>query len=300
MDLHLITCFIAVVDHGSVTRASKALFMSQPALSQAVQKLERQVGVVLFDRSSRRLAPTDSGKRFYCHAKRIVNDVALAKASVAKVRQLAVGSVDIVTSAAFSVDPMVQIVKAFRLHYPHLCVRVTVADSHEGVHTALRRGEAEIGLTELESPRPGTTAFPLAEQEIVVAGAAHLLSGLPDPLPHEHVRSVPLVLDLTDRLHPARTGGLLAEGAANIAVDCGSSTAMWELVSLGLGATVVSRALAEQQMPDATVRAFSPPIVRPVGLFCRSGDQTPAARAFLNVARNFRLDWRGEDGLQAS
>ncbi len=48
MDLHLVTYFVAVVDHGGITKAAQSLYISQPSLSQAIRTLERRLGVTLF------------------------------------------------------------------------------------------------------------------------------------------------------------------------------------------------------------------------------------------------------------
>ena len=53
MDLHLVTYFVAVVDHGGITKAAQSLYISQPSLSQAIRTLEKRLGVTLFDRAGR-------------------------------------------------------------------------------------------------------------------------------------------------------------------------------------------------------------------------------------------------------
>ncbi len=104
MDLHLLTYFVAVVDHGGVTKAAQALYISQPSLSQAIRTLEKRLGATLFDRAGGRLTLTDDGRRLYAAARRILIDVENAKARVVAVRALEAGRVDLVTYAAFSVS----------------------------------------------------------------------------------------------------------------------------------------------------------------------------------------------------
>ncbi|WP_443209948.1 LysR family transcriptional regulator, partial [Rhodococcus rhodochrous] len=62
MDLHLVTYFVAVVDHGGITKAAQALYISQPSLSQAIRTLERRLDTTLFDRTGRRLTLTEDGR----------------------------------------------------------------------------------------------------------------------------------------------------------------------------------------------------------------------------------------------
>lgn len=118
MDLHLVTYFVAVVDHGGITKAAQSLYISQPSLSQAIRTLERRLGVTLFDRSGRRLELTEAGRKFDVAARRILADVERAKEKVGAVRELRAGRVDIVTYAAFSIDPLVALIREFRQRFP--------------------------------------------------------------------------------------------------------------------------------------------------------------------------------------
>jgi LysR family cyn operon transcriptional activator len=61
---------IAVVDHGSFTRAASALHVSQPALSQQIRQIEEQLGAQLLDRTGRVVRATDAGEAFLAHARR--------------------------------------------------------------------------------------------------------------------------------------------------------------------------------------------------------------------------------------
>lgn len=66
--------FLAVVEHGGVTRAAQALYLAQPSLSEAIRRLEEELGVVLFERSGRGLVPTPAGRALVEPARRIVAD----------------------------------------------------------------------------------------------------------------------------------------------------------------------------------------------------------------------------------
>lgn len=278
------TYFVAVVDHGGITKAAQSLYISQPSLSQAIRTLERRLGTTLFDRTGRRLTLTDDGRALEIAARRILADVARAKEKVAAVRDLDAGRVEIVTFSSFSIHPVIALIQRFRSRYPRITVRITDADGPAGVHSALRRGEAEIGVTDLSVEHAGMLSIPLLEHEMVLAMHPDLAAGIPDPVPRAQVREIPLVLDLGSRASAARSGELLGE--QNVVVDCAHPSAIWEFVMRGTGATVVPRQVAAQRMPSAVVRSFDPPITRPVGLVLRPGEPSPAAAAFLATATN--------------
>lgn len=285
VDLHLVTYFVAVVDHGGITKAAQSLYISQPSLSQAIRTLEKRLGVTLFDRTGRRLELTEAGRKLDVAARRILADVDRAKAKVDAVRELRAGRVDVVTYAAFSVDPVVNVVRLFRERFPHLSVRVVSADSPAGVLSALRSGEAEVGIMDSTAEHATFTAIPMAEQELVVAAPAPLADGLPDPIPHSAVRSLPLVIDHSDPITAGLLDGLLDEDGRNVVVDCQLPSAVWSLVKKGTGATVLPFTVAERQLAGLRRLALDPPLTRAWGLVLRSGLPSPAALAFISAAK---------------
>ena len=69
MDLRQLRYFTHIVESGSLSKASRQLFIAQPALSQQLSKLEDEVGKPLLKRSSRGVAPTENGLALYHHAR---------------------------------------------------------------------------------------------------------------------------------------------------------------------------------------------------------------------------------------
>lgn len=71
MDLNTLTSFIAIVDEGGMTRAAESLHISQSAMSSSISKLERELGVTLFDRGGKGLRLTREGEFFLIWAQRL-------------------------------------------------------------------------------------------------------------------------------------------------------------------------------------------------------------------------------------
>lgn len=284
VDLHLAAYFVAVVDHGGITKAANALYVSQPSLSQAIRTLERRLGTTLFDRSGRQLELTEDGRKLDVAARQILADVERAKQRVAAVRELDAGRVDVIASGTFSIDPMVRLARTFRDRYPHVTVRIHDTPGELGVVAGLKRGEAEVGVVDLSAA--DTTSLrtvPLLTQELVLALPPALASELPDPVPRDMVRTLPLILDVTGRGGTNLVVDSLGEDVP-VVVDCAHPAATWDLVRRGAGVAVAPRSVAEQQMPDATIRGMQPPLTRRVGLVLRSGPASPAAEAFVAAA----------------
>src|SRR5918998_433892 len=82
MQLHQLEYFLAVARHLHFTRAADELHVAQPAVSQQIRKLEEELGVELFHRMKRRVALTSAGETLLPWARRVLADVAEARAEV--------------------------------------------------------------------------------------------------------------------------------------------------------------------------------------------------------------------------
>ncbi|MEN0137418.1 MAG: LysR family transcriptional regulator, partial [Rhodococcus sp. (in: high G+C Gram-positive bacteria)] len=105
MDIRDAEYLVAVVDHGSITEAARALFIAQPSLSQAIRTLERDLGVELFDRGGRKLRITPAGASFASAARQVLADVERARAVVHDVAELRSGTLTIAVLNSLAADP---------------------------------------------------------------------------------------------------------------------------------------------------------------------------------------------------
>src|SRR3954464_14079447 len=96
MELRQVEYAVAVADEGGFTRAATAAHVSQPALSQAVRLLERELGAELFHRLGRTVPPTPAGEAFLVPARQLLRDAANVRSSVAAVAGLRAGHLDLV------------------------------------------------------------------------------------------------------------------------------------------------------------------------------------------------------------
>jgi DNA-binding transcriptional LysR family regulator len=124
MELRLVRAFLAVADEQHFGRAARRLHLAQPALSQQVKTLEQQLGVSLFDRTTRRVDLTAAGLRFQDHARRIV---AAADHAVLDMERLATGRAGRV-SAGFigtaTYDLLPRLARAVREQMPDVDLRL--------------------------------------------------------------------------------------------------------------------------------------------------------------------------------
>ena len=145
MDHRSLRHFLAIIDHGSISRAATALDMAQPALSQALVRLERDLGVKLFVRSRRGAAPTEAALAM---VESVRAGLAQLEGGVAQARAIAQGkagrlTIGLVSSALLEVLP--HALRALRAAAPGVQVVLREMSNAEQAE-ALRTGEIDVGL----------------------------------------------------------------------------------------------------------------------------------------------------------
>jgi DNA-binding transcriptional LysR family regulator len=235
--------FLAAADHGSFSAAARALGRAQSLVSYAVQRLEEQVGLALFDRSGYRPVLTAAGQALLPRARRIVGEVS---AFHALSRGLATG---VEAEACITVDamyPMCLLLRAlvdFRTRWPAVSPRVLVDNMGAAVEQVLE-GRSTVGLLGMvATEQPELELRPAAAIAMVpVAAPSHPLAQHPGELLNEHLRDhVQLVL--TDRA-PHLSGP-----------DRGVfSSQTWRLNDLGAKHAMLLAGLGWGGMPEHLVR----------------------------------------------
>lgn len=163
VELRHLRALAAIGDHRSITAAAQALHVTQPALSRTLEQLERRLGVLLVERTTRHVALTDAGHRLWEHSHRILTsfDTALAEAVRPQPLRLtfawaALGRITI------------PFLRSWRAENPDVLVRIRQSDDPEA---ALRRGEADIAVLRTEPAEAGIDHVALIEEPRVAAVA---------------------------------------------------------------------------------------------------------------------------------
>jgi len=187
-DLNNIRFFAAIVEHGSLTAASESLGVAKSMLSQRLASLEKELGVQLIRRTSRRLQITDIGKRYYAQCQVILNEVARASTLTDAVRLMPRGKLRIACPLNFAQIVLAPILNAFLLKYPEVQVTLeitnrTTALTDQGYDFALHIGAGAKSSTLV------TSSFTL-DPELLVASPT-LLARLGTPRTPADLASLP-------------------------------------------------------------------------------------------------------------
>jgi DNA-binding transcriptional LysR family regulator len=288
MDLRQAAYVVAVVDHGTFTAAAASIPVSQPALSQAIAALERDLGAPLFHRLGREVALTPAGEAFLEPARRMLRDAEVARAVVAEVAGLTGGRVDIVALPTLVVEPLVGLVGRFRNAHPDVLVRITEPEDAAAVAGNVRSGAAELGLGDTIVDDPALAVDHLGRQALlaVLPPGTELES---DHITIGRLATYPLITTPRGTSSRRLLATALRQADPDTDPEIGVVTehreAIVPLVMAGAGAAVLAEPLARAAAAlGATVAPLRPKIDRPVILVRRTAPLSPAAGAFRALA----------------
>jgi DNA-binding transcriptional LysR family regulator len=289
MDARQLEYFLAVVDHGGVNRAAQALHIAQPSLSQAIRTLERDLGSDLFHRVGRRVVLTPAGQALIEPARQVARGLATARASVESTAGLQAGRVEIAAMPSQAVEPLSSMIRRFTALYPGLSVAIRAAATAAVVLELVRTGVTELGL--LGAPGPVTAAGvklePAGTQRFVLIAPPDSPFADGSVVRREELRGQRLIVGQHGTGMRQLVDEILADGVEFTAVvESEHREAFLPLVLGGVGLAVLTdswAALARQA--GATVAYIEPAAYLHLALASRNAPLTPAAMAFLAVAR---------------
>jgi DNA-binding transcriptional LysR family regulator len=289
MELRHLRTIVAVAQHRSLTRAGEELFLTQSAISQQIRRLEKELGIEVFRRTSRSVELTTEGKVILGYAQRVLSEVDGMHSELEEITGLLRGQLRI--GGVYPTGPydLFGMLAEFRAAHPGVAVHM-VEDTQDGVLEALRADELDCAFTALDPDALGDefAATLLWEEEIVVAlPLGHRLCARPrvtlQELAAEDLIAYRDNSALRRRLE--RTMAELGLEPRN-AFICTEMAAVRGLASKGLGIAVIPRSVAEQPGPPIELRPIGPDrLTWPIAFVWRAARrQSPAGKAFLKVA----------------
>lgn len=168
MDVKDMSCFLAVVEEGSINAASKRLHIAQPPLSRQMKQLEEKLGVKLFERGNRKVRLTEAGSLLKHRAAQLLGQI---DNTVKELREFDAGtcgtlSIGTVTSAGATILPGV--VRAFRDKFPGVRFQLWEGET-ERIIELLNRGSVEIGIARFSFESAMYQSIKLPNEPLVAA-----------------------------------------------------------------------------------------------------------------------------------
>ena len=137
--------FYTVANAGNISKAAKELYISQPAISKSIQKLEENLGCKLFSRSSRGVVLTDEGQLLYGHVKEAFETLTLGEDKLKRSIDLGVGHLQIGVSSTLCKFVLLPYLKEFIRQNPHISISINCQSTNETLDL-LDENKIDIGL----------------------------------------------------------------------------------------------------------------------------------------------------------
>lgn len=282
MELRQLEYFRTVCQFNNITKAANSLHVSQPSITVAIQKLEEELGVKLFDRSQKQLALTPEGSTFLQRVSAILDRVQDVEREMHDYRILQKGSIKIGIPPMIGAFLFPYIFAKFQQAYPYLKI-IATEEGSLSIRSRLERGELDVGII-IASPSPRLNTVPIVSGEILAClPPRHPLGMLPS-IPFGEFRDQPLILFKEDTYSRQL---ILKECQAhqftpNIVFSSGQIETTLGLVGQGVGITFLLDVIARKH-PEILARPLANPLHVQIGLaWNRERYLSIAAKTFID------------------
>jgi DNA-binding transcriptional LysR family regulator len=309
MDIRQLRYFVSAIRQGSLRAAAREHFITQPAVSIQLKKLEDELGEKLYVRRGRRIEPTQAGFSVLSRAEEIIGKMDALPRDVGALKTLERGALKMGSIDAAAVYVLPDVFREFRARYPGIDVQVIVSDSHALV-AALSSGAIELAVVTLPVAGETHDVVPIYEDRMVlVAHPRHDVAqartrGMP-ARGRKRLSVLERVAETGLITYPARsTTRRLIEKVfldigltPRVTMEMSSPEAIKKLAEAGLGPSILPAAVVASEVKAGTLVVVPTGKVRfsrMLGVVLRErAGLSPPASAFLDmVTRRIRAGRR--------
>lgn len=300
MDINQLEVLVTVAQEQSFSRAAKALHRTQPAVSQAIRRLELELGEPLFDRSSKDGTLTAAGRVLHEFAQQMLNLRHGAHTAIKELKDLHRGKL-LLSANEYTVMYLLPVLPVFRARHPHIKVEVKRGLASRIPSEILGR-EFEIGVVSYKPSDPSIASVPVLTDELALIVApdhplANKITNKETDAGMVSVKELGAESFIAHNVSSPYREKVVSTFAKyktplNISMEMPTLEAIKRLVEQGMGVALVPRLtaqteIARKQVVALTVREMR--LERGIHLIYRKGATlSHAARAFLAVAREKR------------
>ncbi len=299
MDIAALRTFLAVAHERSFSRAAAKVHRTQPAVSQAIRRLEEDLGEQLFDRAAKNGTLTDAGRMLQNYAQRLVRLAEETESAVRELRDLRRGRVLVGANEA-AVHTLLPLIARFRLQHPQITIDVRRVPARQ-IAVEVQQGSLDFGALTFHPSETGLHEVRVGSDELVLlVPPAHRLARRRQ-VTMEEVAAEAVVAHNDPSPARERVLRLFEEKRVplNIVIALPSLDGIKRAVELKMGVALLPRRCAITEIAGGRLAAVLVAGVsrrRQVTLVCRKETRSHAAAAFLAVAQQETRHHGGHGG----
>ncbi|MFJ5624085.1 LysR family transcriptional regulator [Peribacillus loiseleuriae] len=289
MDQHLLV-FVTVVEKGNFSRAAEDLHMTQPAVSQYIQLLERSYGTKLLDRNNKYVRLNKAGEIVYYHAKEILGLYTKMQGIIDDLSNRASGPLSVGASYTFGEYVLPHFIARMHERYPLIKPSITIGNTKEIAELVLKN-QLDVGIIEGDFKNAELSIEAFAEDKMFVVAASH-----------HHLVQEDRAVKISDLEKETWIIRELGSGtrevtekvfqsmsiAPNDIMEFGSTQLIKESVESGLGLTILSHlAIRKELALDLLkiVQVTGSPFKRKFSIVLRTSFKTKALEVFIDLLK---------------
>ncbi|MCG7337436.1 LysR family transcriptional regulator [Sporosarcina sp. ACRSM] len=288
MQLRSLEVFVIIVEKNSFTKAAEALYVGQPALSKTIQKLEHELSVTLFDRSSKKIKLTDEGKLLYKMSKEILEKVQSIPESIGDLSDNIAGEVKVGIPQIIGSVFFPKVAYSFLHKYPNVSLSTKEAGGII-IENLVSQGELDIGFVVLPTVNSLDSEQIFQDKFVVCVSSKHPLAKEKEVRLSDLKNEKFIFFDKSFALYNLIKNHCIDSG---FSPEISFQSTEWDLVlglvSAQLGITVIPNELTNKlsDVDIVTLSIKEPEINWNIGIITRKNAyQSNALRAFIHTVR---------------
>lgn len=287
MELRHLRYFLAVARTRHFGKAAEALHMAQPPLSQAIRRLETELGVELFARTTRQVALTGAGEVFRTDVERILQAVDEAVARVARFASGVEGVLRVGLTGSASYRQLPALARLLKHEMPHVMMEVHTEMLTPAQELGLLERRLDVGVLRPPIRREGIAHRLLADEPLVVAVPEEHWLAEADGVRVEQLRHEGFIMygtALGSVVGDAVVRSCLASGFyPHRAYEVAETSAVLALVAAGLGIAVLPDSVRSAPREGVVCKDIEDALSVPLALAWRADDDSPLVRNLIEV-----------------
>lgn len=269
-----------IVELGSFTKAAEILGYTQPAISQMITALEKELSIKLLYRSRQGVRLTIEGERLFPSIQKTVSQYQSMQEIAKEIRGLDSGTIRIGTLSSISCHWLPQLIQAFQEKYPNVEFILHQGDNNS-IPEWIRTSEIDFGFVNLDVLLHASGAKFIKEGEYrAVLPPSHPLANAPYITLEELAKEPFLVIEegsLSKPLEAFRQAGL--EPTVRLRVH--DDYSILSMVEAGIGVSILPELVLKKTNYKVAVRPLNPVVTRKIGLVAKGKNELPIASKYF-------------------